>query len=92
MTKQKRPTYSAEFKLEAAQLVVDGEHTFLLLFDLMAIHLRRLMMISLALFGLLLAAALVVLSPKNHGSTSSKFLSTLPLPTMGQTYWIIPMF
>lgn len=27
MTKQKRPTYSAEFKLEAAQLVVDGEHT-----------------------------------------------------------------
>jgi len=27
MTKQKKPTYSAEFKLEAAQLVVDGEHT-----------------------------------------------------------------
>ena len=27
MTKQTRPTFSAEFKLEAAQLVVDGEHT-----------------------------------------------------------------
>ena len=27
MTKQNRTTYSAEFKLEAAQLVVDGEHT-----------------------------------------------------------------
>ena len=27
ITKQKRPTYSVEFKLEAAQLVVDGEHT-----------------------------------------------------------------
>ncbi len=27
MIKQKRPTYSAEFKLEAAQLVVDGVHT-----------------------------------------------------------------
>ncbi|MFQ3277430.1 MAG: transposase-like protein [Colwellia sp.] len=27
MTKLKRPTYSAEFKLEAAQLVVDGDHT-----------------------------------------------------------------
>ncbi|PCI53936.1 MAG: hypothetical protein COB45_09555 [Gammaproteobacteria bacterium] len=26
MTKQKRPTYSAEFKLETAQLVLDGEH------------------------------------------------------------------
>jgi len=27
MTEQIRPTYSAEFKLEAAQLVVDGEHS-----------------------------------------------------------------
>jgi transposase len=27
MTKQKSSTYSAEFKLEAAQFVVDGEHT-----------------------------------------------------------------
>jgi transposase len=27
MTTLKRPTYSAEFKLEAAQLVVDGDHT-----------------------------------------------------------------
>lgn len=27
MTKQVRATYSAEFKLEAAQLVVDGEHS-----------------------------------------------------------------
>tara|TARA_B100000809_G_C15107028_1_gene519133 strand:+ start:1161 stop:1319 length:159 start_codon:yes stop_codon:yes gene_type:complete len=26
MTKQKRPTYSAEFKLEAAQLVVECDH------------------------------------------------------------------
>ncbi|WP_157465914.1 transposase, partial [Colwellia sp. TT2012] len=27
MTKQTRPTFSAKFKLEAAQLVVDGDHT-----------------------------------------------------------------
>ncbi|MFT6123401.1 MAG: transposase [Oleiphilaceae bacterium] len=27
MTTLKRPTYSAEFKLEAAQLVVDADHT-----------------------------------------------------------------
>ena len=27
MTKHTRPTYSAEFKLEAAQLVVEGDHT-----------------------------------------------------------------
>ncbi len=27
MTKLTRPIYSAEFKLEAAQLVVDGDHS-----------------------------------------------------------------
>jgi len=27
MTKHTRPTYSADFKLEAAQLVVDGTHS-----------------------------------------------------------------
>jgi transposase len=27
MTKNTRPTYSTEFKLEAAQLVVDGDHS-----------------------------------------------------------------
>jgi len=37
MTKQKRPTYSAEFKLEAAQLVVDGEHTVTEAAELMSV-------------------------------------------------------
>jgi len=27
MTKNTRPTYSTEFKLEPAQLVVDGDHS-----------------------------------------------------------------